>query len=105
MLSSGCGSGALDARLVAGRALYVANCAACHQENGSGYQRVYPRLAGNRVVRLPDASPTLTYVLDGRGSMPPFRDQLTKVQIADIVSYVREAWGNDASPVSPAEAG
>ena len=100
LASAGCGS---ESRFAVGRDLYVAHCASCHQATGAGYAQVYPDLAGNPIVKLDDPAPTLEYVLRGRGGMPGFEATLTPRQIADIVSYVRRAWGNDASTVDVAQ--
>jgi mono/diheme cytochrome c family protein len=104
--ASGCGSGdkRAESRVDRGRDLYTAHCSSCHQIDGGGYAQVYPRLAGNPIVRLNDPAPTLEYVLSGRESMPGFRGTLTPREIADIVSYVRRAWGNDRSTVAIGEA-
>lgn len=95
---------AADARRVSeGEELYIQECATCHQQHGLGYKHVYPPLAGNPIVTLEDPAPTIEIVLEGRGSMPGFREQLTVDDLAKILSYVRQAWENDASPVHPSQ--
>jgi mono/diheme cytochrome c family protein len=89
-------------RLVAGgQTLYWENCSECHQSDGQGWSHLYPRLAGNPIVILHDPSPLISTVLYGQGSMPPFHDTLTANEIAAILSYIRNAWGNHADAVSP----
>jgi mono/diheme cytochrome c family protein len=89
-------------RLVDGGAmLYVERCSECHQMDGQGWSHLYPRLAGNPIVTLHDPSPIIATVLYGQGSMPAFRDELKAEQIAAILSYIRNAWGNHADAVSP----
>jgi mono/diheme cytochrome c family protein len=84
-----------------GQDLYWVNCAGCHQYEGQGWRRLYPNLAGNPIVTLHDASPLVETVLNGQGSMPGFRGQLSSDEIAAVLSYIRNAWGNTADPVSP----
>ncbi len=83
-----------------GQPLYVQNCASCHGTDGTGQPGQVPRLAGNPIVTLEDPIPIITTVVDGKGNMPPFGQQLNDVQIADILSYIRNAWGNQAPAVS-----
>ena len=80
-------------------------CAACHQADGRGLPALAPPLAGNpRVVGPPDV--LIDIVLRGRDedpaypSMPPL-SALTDDQLSAILTYVRQAWGNAASPISP----
>lgn len=90
-------------RVAEGEELYIQNCAQCHQLDGGGYKHVYPHLAGNPIVTFSDPSPTIEVVLNGRGSMPPFRHELDVEELAKIVSYVRNAWGNNAPTVTPSQ--
>ncbi len=83
-----------------GQPLYAQNCAGCHQADGTGQPGKVPRLAGNPVVTLEDPIPVITTVSYGKGSMPGFGDKLDSTQIADILSYIRNAWGNQAPAVS-----
>lgn len=76
-------------------------CAACHQSDGKGVSGAFPALAGNRfVVGLP--SPVIDVVLNGRNGMPS-HSSLSNAQIASLLTYVRSAWGNRASMVTPAQ--
>ncbi len=83
-----------------GQPLYMQNCASCHQADGTGQPGKIPRLAGNPIVTLEDPIPDITIVTQGKGQMPAFGDQLDDVQIAEILSYIRNAWGNKAPAVS-----
>lgn len=83
-----------------GQPLYAQYCAKCHQPDGSGQPGQVPRLAGNPVVTLEDPIPVITTVVEGKGNMPAFGDQLNDVEIADILSYIRNSWGNQAPAVS-----
>jgi len=86
-----------------GQQIYVEYCAECHQMDGMGYSTLYPRLAGNPIVTLHDPEPIVVAVTYGQGSMPAFRDKLTSYDISAVLSYIRNAWGNQAAPVSDRE--
>ena len=83
-----------------GRQVYLEYCAECHQVNGTGWSTLYPRLAGNPIVTLHDPEPVILTVKYGQGSMMSFSTKLTSEQIAAVISYIRNAWGNQAPAVS-----
>jgi alcohol dehydrogenase (quinone), cytochrome c subunit len=83
-----------------GQTVYLEYCAECHQTDGTGWSTLYPRLAGNPLVTLHDPEPIITTVKYGQGSMMPFREKLTSQQIAEVLTYIRSAWGNQAPAVS-----
>ncbi|PLR23295.1 cytochrome C [Caulobacter zeae] len=85
-----------------GQTLYADNCAACHQVSGKGVKGAYPTLAGAPLVQG-DAKPLLSIVLNGKNEMPGFRDDLSDADLADLLTYVRTAWGNKGKAVTPAE--
>lgn len=87
-----------------GEELFVANCSECHQTNGEGSPGYYPPLAGNSDLFLSRVYPAYVLLngLSGKiavqgktfnGQMPSFA-QLSDVQIAAIIGYVRAAWNN-----------
>ncbi len=84
-----------------GRELYLEYCAECHQTSGTGVPNVIPRLAGNPIVTLQDPTPLIETVMYGQASMTGFRDRLTGDDIAAVLTYIRNTWGNHAVPVSP----
>ncbi|WP_338758828.1 cytochrome c [Massilia sp. METH4] len=97
--------------LQAGAKLYDKHCAECHGANGAGYAPHYPPLAGNRALTMQDSTNAIRIVLNGgfppgtRGNprpygMPPFSHALDDAEVAQVVSYLRSAWGNNAPPVS-----
>ena len=91
--------------LTVGEDLYNRTCIACHQAGGTGAESEvtfthYPPLAGNAFVTVDDPSVVVRTVLFGRGGMPAFRG-LTDQEVAGVVTYIRQSWGNDASAVSP----
>jgi mono/diheme cytochrome c family protein len=94
-----------------GAKLYEQHCAACHGDQGKGVAGAYPSLAGNRSVTMPVTQNLVQIVLNGgfppatRGhprpfGMPPFAPVLSDADVADVLTYIRAAWGNKAAPVS-----
>ena len=86
--------------VAAGEKVYARNCLACHQANGEGMPPNFPSLVGSAVV-AGDAGVQVEQVLKGKGLMPPF-PQLSDADIAAVVTYTRNSWGNDAGVVQPA---
>jgi alcohol dehydrogenase (quinone), cytochrome c subunit len=95
-----------------GAAIYAGACAACHGIDGKGQPPFMPPLAGNPVVLDADPSSLINLVLNGAQPivvkgvpdayrMPQFRIQLTDDQIAQVLTFVRGAWGNDAGAIKP----
>jgi cbb3-type cytochrome c oxidase subunit III len=94
-----------------GKAVYLANCSACHQATGVG-GGPFPPLAGNSDVSGADTAALINTLLNGRsgpiqangktygGVMPAWKGTLTNAQIAAVLTYVRSAWGNDAAIVT-----
>ncbi len=101
---AGCSPAAQAQQTAAGRDVYMSECSHCHQAEGQGYAQVYPPLAGNPIVKLDDPSPTIEIVLHGRGAMPSFYDTLTVEKRAQVISYIRGAWGNNASTINTTQA-
>jgi mono/diheme cytochrome c family protein len=94
-----------------GAGLYMSFCAKCHQADGRGESQKFPALAGNPAVLAPDTSSLIRLVLEGGSSpqtlngpehrkMPAFANQLTDTEIANVLSFVRATWGNEAKPVA-----
>jgi mono/diheme cytochrome c family protein len=83
-----------------GASLFQQNCAACHQAKGEGVPGAFPPLAGNKFVQGDPKGPA--YVLThGRGGMPNFSGDLDDQQMAAILTYVRQAWGNKGGTLDP----
>ncbi len=110
--SRGNGGGAtgVEAQLRTGRALYDIDCAACHGRDGKG-SALFPPLAGNANVRQVRDDTIVRVVLAGsKGAatakaptgpaMPSLGWKLSNSQVADILTYVRNNWGNRAPAVS-----
>ncbi|WP_273691909.1 c-type cytochrome [Ketogulonicigenium vulgare] len=77
-----------------GEGIYNAVCAGCHMPDGAGAVGggLYPALAGNAALTAPDRSIYIT--LHGQGAMPPLGALLDDQQVADVVNYIRTAFGN-----------
>ncbi len=84
-----------------GKSLFAQNCSACHQLTGQGVPGAFPALAGDILVNGPPQGPA-TVVVNGRGGMPAFGNDLSDQDIAAILTYVRSAWGNHAKPLDGA---
>jgi len=86
-----------------GEKIYAANCVACHQPTGRGAPPAFPPLAGSRVVVGPEEG-QIDVVLNGRPNtaMQSFK-QLSDAEIAAVITFTRNSWGNKASDVQPAE--
>jgi mono/diheme cytochrome c family protein len=84
-----------------GQQVYLEYCSECHQTDGTGWSTLFPRLAGNPLVTLHDPEPVIVTVTYGQGSMTGFNQKLSSDDIASVISYIRNAWGNQAAPVSP----
>jgi mono/diheme cytochrome c family protein len=83
-----------------GARIYLEYCAECHQTHGQGWSTLYPNLAGNPIVTLHDPERIIRTVKYGQGSMMPFREKLTGHEMAAVLTYIRNSWGNSASAVS-----
>lgn len=94
-----------------GEAIYNSTCIACHQAGGAGVKSVpgseptmngaIPALANNPFETLADPKAVVLTVLNGRAGMPSFAGSYSDEQIAAVISYVRQAFGNKADPVDP----
>ena len=106
-------SPAAEARIASGKERYAVLCAACHQVNGQGMAGIAPALAGSEWVT--GSEQRLTRIIlngvDGpitvagstfTGEMPPMGAGLDDVAIAEILTYIRNDWGNQAAPVEAA---
>ena len=88
-----------------GEQVYGSICASCHQADGSGSPPAFPALAGNQEL-IDDVDWHIDVVLNGVSgtAMPAFRSNLNPVELAAVVTYSRNAWGNDTGDaVQPAE--
>ena len=104
-----------DPQMQAGQAIYLDNCAACHTISGDGIARLFPTLKGSASVQSAKPDSVLQVILNGTGAvstqwaptgpeMPTFAWKLSDAEVAAVATYVRNAWGNSASPVTAGEA-
>ena len=86
-----------------GQAVYLANCAACHGPAGQGVPPAFPPLAGSKIVLGPKEA-QMHLVLNGKPgtAMASFK-QLSDVELAAVVTYTRNSFGNAAGEAQPAE--
>lgn len=94
-----------------GAELYVDNCSACHRTNGQGYERVFPKIAGNSSVLSEDPVSMIRLVLAGSKlpstatapselGMPGFAWRMSDEEVAQLLTFIRSSWGNQAPAVS-----
>jgi len=94
-----------------GAELYVDNCAACHRTNGQGEERVFPKIAGNSSVLSQDPVSMIRLVLAGSKlpgtttapselGMPGFAWRLSDEEVAQLLTFIRSSWGNQAPAVN-----
>ncbi|MDQ3115004.1 MAG: cytochrome c [Verrucomicrobiota bacterium] len=95
-----------------GKKIYSANCATCHQANGLGVAGQYPPLAESEYVDgstkrlgmiiLKGLQGPLTVKGQKYGSavMQPWEKTLNDQKIADVLTYIRQEWGNKGAPVA-----
>jgi len=110
-----------QARLVAptvmesGRKIYEQQCAMCHGEEGKGHPPSFPPLAGNQSITMSSPVNSIRMVLNGGYApgtrknprphgMPPFAHLLNDEEVAAVITYIRVAWENSGTPVTPAQA-
>jgi mono/diheme cytochrome c family protein len=95
-----------------GKKIYAANCQTCHQANGLGVPGQYPPLAGSEFTTGGSRRPAMVVLKGlqgpvtvkgqkfGSAVMQPWDKTLTDQKIADVLTYERSDWGNNASPVT-----
>lgn len=96
-----------------GKRVYMQNCAMCHQQDGSGLPQVFPPLAKSDYL-MADKVRSIGVVARGlsgpiavngqmfNGEMPP-QVTLSHEQIADVLTFIRNTWGNEGEAVSADE--
>lgn len=100
--------------LKAGAEIYKTHCMDCHQVGGEGVARAYPPLKDNHKLMTSSVANPVRMVLAGGFApvtagnprpygMPPFGPKLSDDEIAAVVSYIRNSWGNQAPMVSSSD--
>ncbi|MFC5706101.1 cytochrome c oxidase subunit II [Aeromonas eucrenophila] len=85
-----------------GEKVFLGHCAACHQPAGTGLPGIFPALKGSKITTLAEnKSQHLNLVMHGKSgtAMQPFGKQLTAQELAAVVTYERNAWGNNTGDV------
>ena len=90
-----------DELMVRGEDVYNRSCAACHQADGNGIPGVFPALKDSPIA-LGSKEGHIAVLIDGVAgtSMQSFADQLSEVDIAAVIHYERNAWGNDVGDIT-----
>lgn len=90
----------MEELMAEGEQVYNARCAACHQANGLGLPGVFPGLKDSPIAKGPVAA-HIDIVVDGKAgsAMQAFGGQLTPSELASVITYERNAWGNNTGDV------
>lgn len=94
-----------------GERLYLDNCNACHFVKGEGASRIFPRLDGASVINAQNPTALLHVILAGAQTpstarspsvlpMPGFAERLSDTEVAELASFLRQGWSNQAPAVS-----
>lgn len=95
-----------------GERLFLDNCSACHFVDGKGAPPAFPPLANNTLVNADDPAGMIHVILAGSRlpstpyapsdlAMPNFDWRLTDDEVANLATFVRSSWGNQAPAVKP----
>jgi mono/diheme cytochrome c family protein len=95
----------------AGAAIFSDRCQGCHITSGAGIPRLFPRLANAPLVNADDPTSLIRVVLAGSRpgatdavstspGMPSFAWNLSDADVANVLTYVRNSWGNSAPAVT-----
>tara|TARA_B100001750_G_C15451763_1_gene569292 strand:- start:485 stop:1441 length:957 start_codon:yes stop_codon:yes gene_type:complete len=79
-----------------GEGVYLKNCVACHQQNGQGLPPVFPSLVGSQIV-MNEKARNIEILMEGvqGAAMQSFAKQLSEVDMAAVITYTRQSWGNE----------
>jgi mono/diheme cytochrome c family protein len=105
-----------DAGMLAGKAIYADRCSACHTPNGDGIQKLFPKLSQAPLINSDDPTSLIRVVLAGSmagttkaaptgAAMPSFAWNLDDHDVANVLTYIRNSWGNAAPAVDPDDVG
>ena len=97
-----------------GARMYMDSCSACHRLDGAGYDYAFPRLAGNATVINASPDSLVTVLVTGARlpstagqpsqlAMPAFGWRYSDAQLAELATFVRSAWGNQAPAVTASQ--
>lgn len=94
-----------------GAGIFQSYCARCHQAHGLGVAQKYPRLEGNPALLAPQTTSLVRLLVEGGASphmengplsrkMPSSADRLTSQVMAQVMTFIRNTWGNAAPPIT-----
>ncbi len=94
-----------------GNLVYSSNCSACHMVNGEGLNGVFPPVVQTEILKDTPAlvkaivngvsGKTVVKGVEYNGAMSGY--PLSDEQVADLINYMRNSWGNSGEPVTPAD--
>jgi cytochrome c oxidase subunit 2 len=89
-----------DELVTKGESVYTTACIACHGAEGQGVQGVFPAITGGKIA-TGDIAAHIDIVMNGKSgtAMVPFVSQLSDEEIASVITYQRNALGNDVGDV------
>jgi cytochrome c oxidase subunit 2 len=91
---------AMEELMAKGQEVYNSQCAACHQANGQGVPPAFPALAGSALVTGPIEG-HIDIIMNGKPgtAMQAFAGQLNDAEIAGVITYKRNSWGNNVGDI------
>ena len=95
----------MDELMVKGKTVYDKSCAACHGATGAGIPPIFPAMTGSKIV-TGDKAAHIDIVADGKPgtAMAAYKSQLSKAEIAAVITYERNAFGNNTGDmIQPSE--
>ena len=103
-----------DPDMPLGARLYMDNCVGCHFATGKGAPEIFPELQGNSMVVGSETMPLISVILNGAEvpstakrpmslRMQGYAERLSDDEVAELVTWLRGAWGNEASAVTAAD--
>jgi cytochrome c oxidase cbb3-type subunit 2 len=100
-----------DAEQLDGKELYTMHCQSCHQENGEGLKGAFPPLKGSSIVTGDNHELYIDIIMNGYDARPEFSAmaaigtnlEFTEFEVAAIMNYERNSWGNQADSVTVEE--
>ncbi|AEP31662.1 Cytochrome c oxidase, subunit II [Glaciecola nitratireducens FR1064] len=94
----------MEELMTQGKKIYDTACIACHQANGGGLPPMFPALKGSKVALEKQNIPLhISMIINGKNNMPAFGKQLSMSEIAAVVTYERNAWGNNTGDMVQAK--
>ncbi len=103
-----------NGQMVTGKAIYADRCSACHVSQGQGISHLFPQLAAAPLVNADNPMSLIHVVLAGSRAagtpaaptapaMPAFGWDLSDQNVADVLTYIRNSWGNAAPAVTASD--